>query len=121
MDNDTKAAYRYLLYHAMLEIRPLQWHNAGLGLLRALNPLFWKRLEDSARRAGVIADMMHNLALFSALDFERFEEERFWRDVGVFEKRYLKLKVSYYRNVFEMRLAELKKRASDTNASPDVE
>jgi hypothetical protein len=97
-------AYRYLLYHAMLEIRPLAWRR-----LTRLLPLNRRAFQDTARRiryAGELADCLHNLALFSALDFNRFEEDWFWRQVQGLADRYPDFEVSRYRRIFEQFLAE---------------
>lgn len=75
MDHTRKAAYRRLLYTAMLSIRPIQWLHGS-----ALNPLAWFRYRRRGRIAGEVADWLHNMALFSSLDFERFDEERFWSE-----------------------------------------
>jgi len=40
--------------------------------------MYWLREQDSIRIAGGIADWLHNLALFSAIDFEGFDESAFW-------------------------------------------
>jgi hypothetical protein len=78
------------------------------------------KVGSSARRAGVIADLMHNLALFSALDFAQFEEERFWKDISLLEKRHPKMNFEQYKVDFEMRLSELKKPASILSSDADV-
>ena len=74
MEAQRKHAYRYLLYWAMLDIRPIAWTRPGW------NPLHWHRHREQIRRAGDLAEWLHNLAQFSALEFERFDEEWFWRD-----------------------------------------
>ena len=84
VDEQRKKAYRYLLYHAMLDIRSSAWMSTGV--FRLLNPFYWRHLLRRARRAGVIADWLHDLALFSVLDFERFSEEWFWKDFQNFEQ-----------------------------------
>jgi hypothetical protein len=78
MDEQRKHAYRWLLYWAMLDIRPLRW--AGRRWRHRLNPLCWWSSSRRVRVAGDIAEWLHNLALFSAIDFARFDEARFWRD-----------------------------------------
>ena len=78
MDEQRQHAYRYLLYWAMLEIRPLGW--LCWGWFRGWNPFYWRREGRRIRCAGAIADWLHNLALFSSLNFEGFSEEWFWRD-----------------------------------------
>ena len=78
MDEARKKAYRLLLYHAMLDIGPIQW------LPRSWNPFRWRRQLRLHQRAGEIADWLHNLAQFSALDFEGFDEDWFWREFRQF-------------------------------------
>ena len=72
MNDRRKKAYRYLLYHAMLDIRSIGW--IEFTGLRILNPFFWQTTFQRMRRAGFIADWLHNLALFAALDFRDFDE-----------------------------------------------
>lgn len=98
MDERRKNAYRYLLYWAMLDIRPIAW-------LRLGNPLRWPDEVRRIRRAGALADWLHNLALFSSLDFARFDEEWFWRDGRSLEARYPGLDLERYRRIFEDHLA----------------
>ena len=52
MDTHRKNAYRFLLYWAMLDIRPLAWHGYVRGW-RKLNPLNWRRQIRAMRIAGV--------------------------------------------------------------------
>lgn len=78
MDEQRNRAYRWLLYTAMLDIRRLQW--AGLSWWSRCNPFVWRQISAQIRAAGYVAEGLHNLALFSALDFEHFEEARFWSD-----------------------------------------
>jgi len=91
MDEARKKAYRFLLYHAMLDIRPIQW------LPRSWNPFRWRRLHQ---KAGVIADWLHNLAQFSALEFEGFDEDWFWREFRQFNERYPDYGLSHYQDLF---------------------
>jgi hypothetical protein len=78
MDEQRKCAYRWLLYMAMLDIRPLGW--IGRGWRQRLNPFCWFGRARQIRCAGAIAEWLHNLALFSVLDFAHFDEVRFWSD-----------------------------------------
>lgn len=103
MDEKRKKAYRYLLYHAMLDIRPIAWMPSGL--IRLLNPFRWRETVSRIRRAGVVADWLHNLALFSVVDFERFDEEWFWRELRNFENRHPDFSLSSYKDVFERELS----------------
>lgn len=100
MEPQRQKAYRYLLYQAMLDIRPVAWMPLGF-----LNPLNWKRITTQVRRAGFIADWLHNLALFSAIDFERFDETRFWDDFRRLQDRYPKFELSQYQEIFDREVA----------------
>lgn len=103
MDEHRKNAYRYLLHWAMLDIRMNAWSR-----LRWLvwHPLHWRAELRRVRYSGDLADALHNLALFASLDFERFDEERFWGDFAGVEKRYPEFHPSRFRSVFEERLSQ---------------
>jgi len=103
LDQRRKSAYRYLLYWAMLEIRPLGWLNWGW--YREWNPLYWRREGRRIRCAGAIADWLHNLALFSATDFEQFNEDWFWQGLESVKSQYPEFGLERYRNLFEQRLS----------------
>ena len=105
MDAQLQKAYRYLLYRAMLDIRPIAW--MPFGFFRFLNPFKWRAAIQQIRRAGIIADWLHNLALFSVLDFERFDEEWFWRDFRHYNERHPDFQLAYYKDVFERELSGL--------------
>jgi hypothetical protein len=104
VDEKRKNAYRYLLYWAMLDIRPLSW--SCWGWFQAWNPFYWRREGRRIRCAGAIANWLHNLALFSSLNFERFDEERFWQDFDSLRSRYPEFGLERYRDRFEQRLSE---------------
>jgi hypothetical protein len=91
-------AYRYLLYWAMLEIRPL-------GSLRSVswNPFYWRIQARRIKFAGDIAYWMHNLALYSSVNFEGFEEDLFWRDFEVLRSSYPEFELERYQKLFEER------------------
>lgn len=76
MDSQRKCAYRYLLYSAMLRIRGVQWLDERFR--KSWNPLRWRRASREVEYAGALADWLHNLAIFSAHDFQGFDEEWFW-------------------------------------------
>lgn len=76
MDAAQKYAYRYLLYQGTLCIRPLAY--VGLKWWERLKLVYWLRELDRVRSAGYLADWLHNLALFSATDFDGFDEDVFW-------------------------------------------
>jgi hypothetical protein len=101
MDEHRKRAYRHLLYHAMLDIRPLAWRRLGW------HPLWWKECFRLARRAGAIADWLHKLASFSRNDFEGFDEDWLWRDFDELNRRHPDYQLSCYKDVFERQLLEV--------------
>ncbi|HLX64278.1 MAG TPA: hypothetical protein VKX17_23600 [Planctomycetota bacterium] len=98
LSENKKAAYRGLLYHAMLDIRNL-CQSRGKA---SYNPFEWKRQYRSSRVAGAIADWLHNLAKFSAEDFEGFDEDWFWREFELFRER---KNLFDYRRIFNDELA----------------
>lgn len=110
MDAQRRYAYRWVLYEATLEIRSLQ----GVGRLwqERFNPICWGRQLRQIRRAGAIADWLHNLALFSALDFAEFDEDRFWRDFQWLLEHYPGDGLERYRTIFDERVSSCE--ASDT-------
>ena len=103
-----KAAYRSLLYQAMLDIRilcqsrgPADW-----------NPLrIWQQYQCS-RTAGSLADWLHNLAQCSMYDFRRFDAYWFWQEYDGLSKRYIEFRPGNwmdYRRRYDEHLARLKK------------
>jgi hypothetical protein len=104
VDERRKHAYRYLLYSAMLDIRPLAW--LGWGWFRAWNPAYWRREGRPIRCAGAVADWLHNLAFFSAVNFQGFNEEWFWRDFESVRARHPESGLERYRHLFEQRASE---------------
>ena len=103
MDEMRKRAYRYLLYRAMLDIRPMAW--SPVRFVRLLNPFLRHREVARIRRTGVIADWLHNLAAFSAHDFDGFDEQWFWPEYESFEKANPEFQLSHFKGVFERVLA----------------
>jgi len=99
MDERRKYAYRHMLYYAMLHIRQLAWLPWG-------NPLRWRNAARQTRLAGVLADWLHNLALFAALDFAGFDEEWFWRDGQSMKSLNPEFNLEWYRRFFEEQLSE---------------
>ena len=96
MDEHKKYAYRYLLYWAMLDIRPLRWPPRGM---RRISPFFWARHIRDIRQRGQIAEWLHNMADFSCRDFADFDEQRFWSE---YERLILACPgFSYYRSIFQ--------------------
>ena len=75
------------------------------GVFRLLNPFYWRHVYQRVRQAGVIADWLHNLALFSALDFEGFDGGWFWGDFSKYEKRCPAGHLATYKEMFEQELS----------------
>jgi hypothetical protein len=92
-------AYRWLLYRAMLDIRQLQW--IGGDWRQRLNPLNWGRFWKQVRMSGGIAEWLHNLAVFSAINFTRFDEHRFWQDYQWLLSKFPRAGLECYRTEFE--------------------
>jgi hypothetical protein len=113
MDKHHKYAYRYLLYWATLDIRSIHW-------LTFRNPFRWRSNIQRVRQAGAIADWLHNLALFSALDFERFDENQFWRDGRVLKEHFPAFDLACYQQLFERQMLESQNAVpSDVSESRD--
>ena len=102
MDESRQNAYRYLLYWAICDIRQVAWLR-----FRWWNPLSWSRNQRRVRIAGETANWLHNLALYASLDFESFDEGRFWVDGERLKKLAPQCVENRYQHIFEHRLAEL--------------
>jgi len=89
MDDIRKRAYRYLLYHALLEIRSIESATTS----------------SEVRKAAVIANWLHNLAIHSAHEFVGFDEENFWRQYDTLNERNPDLRLPEFKWVFENVLA----------------
>ena|ERR1043165_4900088 len=74
LTDSEKAAYRELLYQAMLDIRQLCQSRGD----PSDDPVEWRDQYPKAREAGALADWLHNLAHDSASDFVRFDPDKFW-------------------------------------------
>ena len=112
MDQHRKYAYRFLLYWAMLDIRPIAWlpHKAT----QWFNPFFWRRHIRRVRALGELSEWLHNMASFSKLDFVGFDEQWFWGD---FERLLAKHpEFQNYRSLFQNALTE-----SQAGGWPSVE
>jgi len=107
MDEQRKHAYRWLLYWAILHIRPLEW--LGRRRWQSWSPLYWRRHRRWVQCSGAVADWLHNLALYSSIDFQGFIEERFWRDFERARSSFPEFGPEHYREMFERH----------TNPSPD--
>jgi hypothetical protein len=94
IDSHHKSAYRYLLYRAMLDIRPIAWQPS--------NPLAWMRHKRRARELGELANWLHNMAFFSHRDFQNFDEQIFWREFD--RLRIAHPELARYRDHFETAL-----------------
>ena len=110
MNEHQKNAYRYLLYWAMLDIRN-QCQSRGR---ESFSPLEWRRQYQRSRTAGAVADWLHNLASYSANDFERFDEEWFWREHSHLCARFPGGDLEHYRRAYDRRLSELSNVQSQT-------
>ncbi len=79
-----KAAYRYLLYQAMLDIRMLCQSRGEA----TWNPReIWRQYRRS-RTAGAIADWLHNLAQYSVTDFRGFDAKEFWQEYDGLRRKF---------------------------------
>ena len=106
MDAAQKYAYRYLIYQGTLWIRPIAF--VGLRWWERWNLLYWLRERKRVRNAGDVANWLHNLALFSATDFEGFDEVAFWAGLewlrGVHpDERLENFRTTYWCAAFEFR------------------
>ncbi len=108
VDDQRKNAYRYLLYLAMLDIRPLGWMSSRW--FSAWNPFYWRREGQRIRYAGAVADWLHNMAFFSTIDFVGFNEEWFWRDFERLRSDYPQFNVESFRTIID--------EYTETTASP---
>ena len=111
MDEHKKYAYRYLLYWAMLDIRPIRWmpHRG-----QWFSPFFWRRHIRHVRALGDLAEWLHNMAAFSKRDFAGFEEQRFWDEFARLRAKHPGFQ--HYWSVFQNALTE-----SQTGRWPSVE
>lgn len=112
LNDREKAAYRYLLYQAMLDIRNLCQSRGSA----SWNPLAWLRQYRRSRLAGALADWLHNLAAFASWDFNGFSADWFWREYENLRKRFPDLGPSGldYRERYERELARLKGDRANT-------
>jgi hypothetical protein len=56
-------------------------------------------------RVNDFAGALHNLAQFSRLDFEGFDEAAFWREYAAYRKRHPEDRVPDYKQLFEERMS----------------
>ena len=116
MHEHRKYAYRYLLYWATLDIRPIAWLR-----IHWWNPLSWVGSIRRVRRAGAIADWVHNLALFSALEFQGFDDGLFWDEFERLRRIHPEYDLDHYRWVFDRAMSEATVRRNGTNPPPASE
>lgn len=101
VNEETKAAYRHLLYVAMLAIR----NDCQSRGKESNNPMEWRRQYRRSTVAGATADWLHNLAQFSSLDFARFDEQQFWSEHAHLCRRFSAERLERYREIYDDYLA----------------
>jgi hypothetical protein len=92
-----------MLYYAMLDLRRLSGYFDSP--LRFWNPLAWRKDREQVKRAAEIADWLHNLARYSAVDFRGFVEEWFWTELTNRDRRHPHYGLQSYRAHFDRCLA----------------
>lgn len=92
-------AYRHLLYMAMVDIRSLAVPHSWACVC---NPRHWFRSRYKPTEPVAIADWLHNMASFSAIGFEKFDEDRSWREYEDLCRRYPGPGLERYREAFDM-------------------
>ncbi|RPD49990.1 hypothetical protein DNI29_04125 [Hymenobacter sediminis] len=100
MTENQKDAYRYLLYHFLIEIRTIPVPNQPQQNDN-------KRIAFHSYYAGSIAYQLHNLALAAATDFVGFDELNFWNGLQQFSANNPSINLDHYQRIFNSRLAEL--------------
>lgn len=90
----------------MVDIRQVAWMR-----FKWWDPLSWRQTWRFVRYRGTLADWMHNLGMFASIDFERFDEDWFWRELTSLEKRFAEFKPGLYRDVFDRRLGEMNSKS----------
>ncbi|MBC8135623.1 MAG: hypothetical protein H8F28_07045 [Fibrella sp.] len=99
MDERRKSAYRHLLYHAVISIRSCcAW--ASDTEFAKWEAFFRFRGGRTAHRVHCMADAFHNVARYSALDFEGFDESKFWNQMA-HGLGSAEVDVEWYRNLFD--------------------
>lgn len=116
MDEGKKAAYRFLLYWALINIRQLD--APYVSWFRWSNPCYWWRQSRRIRFLGALANCLHNLALFSSIDFQHFDEERFWLDFRRLQERYPEFDMSHLEWFYNYRLAEMEQKVRQGTHMP---
>jgi hypothetical protein len=99
MDTLRKEAYRHLIYVAMLDMRCSPPTARWWSLSR------WKAIYAETLRVKELANTFHNIARYSARNFDGFDETRFWKDIDCVASQW-RDPVDYdYRKIFEQYLA----------------
>lgn len=111
MDEPSKYAYRCLIHWGLCNVRSVYWQSYSI--LAFTSPIHKRRLDRHRKMQGATADWLHNLALFLSLDFERFDEERFWSDYERLHREFGE-QVEHYRRWFESRREEANKELANT-------
>jgi hypothetical protein len=97
MDETRQAAYRHLLYVAMIETRNYCQPRASV----SYNPLVWYRQYRQSRIAGAVADWLHNLANGSSHLHRGFPEDEFWKEHAGVCRRFPQAGLERYRELFD--------------------
>jgi hypothetical protein len=101
MDELRQAAYRHLLYVALIDARNYCQPRAAV----SYNPMVWFRQYHQSRIAGAIADWLHNLADASSKLHTGFSEETFWREHAYLCQKFPHAELESYRRIFDEYLA----------------
>ena len=97
MDEKRQAAYRHLLYVAMIDTRNYCQPRARV----SYNPLVWYRQYHQSRIAGAIADWLHNLANGSSQLHHGFPEDAFWKEHAGVCRQFPHANLERYRELFD--------------------
>ncbi|WP_431475564.1 hypothetical protein [Massilia eburnea] len=104
MDFAQKYAYRYLIYQGTLAIRPIAF--VGSEWWQRWNLVYWRRKRTQIRSAGQVANWLHNAALFSAIDFDGFDEDVFWSELDALKSAFPGNEFERFRDIFLCALFE---------------
>jgi hypothetical protein len=61
----------------------------------------WYRQYRRSRVAGALADWLHNLAVYSSQEFDRFDEQIFWQEHTHLCNRFPYERLERYREIFD--------------------
>ena len=118
MDERRKRAYRDLLYWAMLDLRS-HGVTSPYSRPRWWSAPFWLRVLRRLQHTMLVADWLHNLAFFSSVDFEAFDEACFWRELDIAAKRFPAFHWAAYRSHFDFAMETLPLRRQIPSPAPD--